>query len=163
MKYITAILLNLAAIPVINAQIKDTLWYPATKQPKEIIEYTSLNGDTIRHGRYHYYLENGTLGQSGCYDHGELHGTWKIYFPDESLKQLLPYVNGKLHGTMSSFLPDGTIVQSAEYKDDQLNGRVEIYNSDGSLSETSEYMGGQLHGVARAYPAVRTAGYRLTG
>jgi antitoxin component YwqK of YwqJK toxin-antitoxin module len=128
---------------------KDSVWlyysdFDGVLLSEEVYE------NTVPHGLWKTYYDNGNLAEEITYARGEKHGPWKQYFTDGSVKLKANYVEGKLEGLMVVFHLNGQVNLSGNYIHNFKDGtwmyfndhaetvRKEVYDR-GTLISTEEY------------------------
>ena len=80
-------------------------WYYEDGSLKKVQEFL---GDTIEHGTYMFYNEDGILLDSSQIKHGKFHGKRFLYYDNGSLKRVITYKND-LYRNSISYDVDGNI------------------------------------------------------
>lgn len=125
---------------------------------KIAIEWSVKSGDTVKHGPYKEYYENGQLAYSSNYinsleegsytsyhENGSIseegiskkglpHGIYKYYSKDGVLIEKVTYELGKLNGVSYDYYKNGEIEYKITYKDGRENGPFEDYYENGQLA-----------------------------
>lgn len=88
-------------------------WYHDNGDLKKIQDYTL---DSIRHGRFLLYHENGQLSDSGYYDNGIVSGDYFLYYKNGKRESKRKYINGQLRNAINyDTLGEVTSYASCDY------------------------------------------------
>lgn len=113
----------------------------------EVYEY---KGDSLKHGMYKAYLENGDLVEEAHYLEGKLDGKRKIY-KGKSVEIEEFYENNVMNGTYKVFYPDGTVKLERPYNHGILEGMVKGYYPSGAIKEEVTFVDNMEQGPFREF------------
>lgn len=104
---------------VASSKLKQTTYWDADRKIiKEVFFYKLIKGDTIKHGDYQLFYENGALWQQGEYKNNLLEGRWIDNHPNGSRKQDLFFVKDLLEGEVRTYYETGQLFQISNFKSD---------------------------------------------
>ena len=100
----------------------------------EKYQILKINQDTVRHGNYLRYDENGKVAEECTYVHGKINGVRKLY-TDGLLVSTETRLNDQYHGPFIANHPNGKVQLEANYTQDEMSGIVKVYYLSGVLKE----------------------------
>lgn len=112
---------------------------------KLLAEGTFIN-DSIKHGYYKEYYENGNIKLEQQYFYGKLNGIEKFYYESGNLKHIGSLKDGIKDSIWLIYYENGSIEKKNNYKKNQLFGEQLRYYENGKLKE---YLFGDINGVQR--------------
>ena len=114
-------------------------------------EEYSYEGDSLKHGPYIRYAEDGTLLEQSIYEQGYLTGTRKIYSSTGNIEIQEEYKNKKLNGPYYVYHENGKVQLEASYQDDVMAGIVKIYYPSGNIKEEVTFEDSRENGPFTEY------------
>lgn len=100
-----------------------------------VIERYHLNQDSLLHGEYISYNENGDTFIVSQYDNGKLNGTRTIYNENKNIEIIENYVNDSLEGKYEAFYPSGALKRTMQFESNKIVGKLYVYYESGKLIE----------------------------
>ena len=144
----TALLLGLAAVPVVPGQtaspaVQEDEW-PLGWEPLE-----SFQGESVETVRENY--PDGRLRRLSCYlagsrGHQALHGPDWTWWPNGAPQGRREMVLGRQEGPATNYYEAGTVESTGQFLADGRHGRWLFYNENGVLKHVREYDQGVPHG-----------------
>ena len=101
----------------------------------KVYETYQYKGDTIRHGSYQRYSEEGILVEEATFVEGSYEGIRKIFNEAGYLEIEETYSNKKLNGPYTVYHVNGNPKLKATYTNDVLGGTIFGYYQSGILKE----------------------------
>lgn len=111
----------------------------------------SFNKDSLRHGKYKKYYENGQLELEIEYENGQKHGYERSYYENGRLKSEHTYANGLTEGTYKFYYENGKIEMKGTYHNNKIHGFVENYYETGTVLSVFYYKEGIRVGVGKQF------------
>ena len=112
----------------------------------KVVEQFEVLEDSIKHGMYKAFYDNGKMLEEAQYDKGQLEGQRTLYYPNGQIEIIENYVGGRMIGDYKVYHENGQINISAEYVDGQLEGVLKKYYSTGTLEEEVTFENGEENG-----------------
>ncbi len=106
-------------------------------------ELISYYQDTIKHGIYEKYNDDGRLERSGYYYNDSMAGRWAFYDSAGTLQEVCFYRQNKPNGIDSVYYPDGTLQKTGILNQGIEQGPWEYYRENGSLKSRIIYADGK--------------------
>ena len=140
---------------------KITTYYPSGEK-YEVYEY---KGDSLKHGPYLAYDEQGGLLEKSHYSEGKLDGVrelysndtlqirehytkdvitgpYEVFYPDGILKMEAQFNQGKLEGIVKSYYPGGALKEEVTFENNMENGPFTEYHPNGEVMWKGSYLNG---------------------
>ena len=92
--------------------------------------------NSVKHGRWRYYYENGNLHISATFKNGWLNGLFLQKGEDGQKLQRKNFKDGRLHGICELYYKSGQLMYKANYKYGKPHGICENYYGNGQLKQT---------------------------
>lgn len=121
-----------------NELVKETTWFPNGNLKSEY-----LFEDSVLHGAWRTFNENGKPSKEGAYLHGVENGLFKYYDVNGVLTFEGYLKNGKKEGIWTTWYDEVQKQEEREYKDDMLNGTWTYWYIDGNLMKEELYENGK--------------------
>ncbi len=113
---------------------------------------------SVLHGSYVYYKENGDILSEGMYENGKKTGKWIAFHQQQPhLESIVYYKNDQMFGTYERYHPDGVLSTKGTYYfefmvNDSLiknvnDGKKETYHKNGKPQMMEFYKMGKLQGL----------------
>jgi len=115
---------------------------------KEVYE---INDDSIKHGKYLKYFQNGVLSDSCDYINGEIHGSRKIFTETGNLEINETYDQGNFHGPYTTFYNNGQNKKIQNYLDNKIQGEVKEFFENGNLKALIQFIDNLENGPFQEY------------
>ena len=141
-------------------------WVEIKNEEGTTLERYQLIQDSIRHGIYESFYEEGSIFERSEYVQGILHGDRTIYFPDGTPEIEEEYVGGIIHGDYTTYYNNGSINVKGNFKDGSLQGIVSKYFQTGELMEEVSFENNRENGPFKEYyktGQVKWAGNYING
>ncbi|MEY3423208.1 MAG: hypothetical protein RIR48_3538 [Bacteroidota bacterium] len=117
-----------------------------------VVQEYYLAHDSIKHGSFKSYFENGKIKELCTYDQGILTGTRIIYYPNGQIEISETYdANGNLHGPYRQFFENGNLKVEKNYTENVLNGNMKIFYPDGKIKEDVTMVNNEENGPFLEY------------
>lgn len=111
-----------------DTSIKET--YFDSGKLKDQVE---MLGDTVKHGKYTIYHENGNISQVGNYYMGLIHGEVNFYYESGTLKTRCNYIDDRPDGLCSNYYPSGELAGIISFDEGLKKGKGLLYHKSGEL------------------------------
>lgn len=134
-----------------NGQLKEKAYYKNSLLHGEYSKYHEDGSfDSVfnylagrLHGPARIYNKSGILISEGNFTNGVLNGPYKNYYDNGSLRKICSYKNNLDFGPVKTFYPNGQRQVEGNFLDGALHGQIKTYKDDGRLIEVREYKHGQ--------------------
>ena len=121
-----------------SCEDKIMLSYYETGEKYEEYQYIA---DSVKHGIYRKYSQEGILIESSNYVNGKLEGERIIYNYKSGVKEISEiYNNDLLDGRHIVYHPNGEMQSFGVYKNNVLSGIVKFYDTSGILKDEFQYV-----------------------
>jgi antitoxin component YwqK of YwqJK toxin-antitoxin module len=100
-----------------------------------LLEKYEISQDSIKHGNYTSYYEDGNIFESSNFKMGVLDGIRELYFPDGAIEIQENYVDGTIEGPYNTYYNNGKPNVQCNYNNGVLEGIVKKYHRTGELME----------------------------
>ena len=92
--------------------------------------------DSVWHGVYLEYYENGELASNLNYTEGSLEGTQKVFYPNGSLSQIINYKDDLEDGHWLEFFSNGDTLKKVNFQNGKEEGSFIEFYKNGILLPT---------------------------
>lgn len=116
-----------------------------------VYEKYFVDKDSMKHGQYIQFYENGDTLETSQYIHGKLEGIRKLYYTGNRTEIMEKYEMGMLNGPYRVFYEDGNLNLIAPYKNNVLEGELKKYYPNGSIMEEVEFKNNEENGSFTEY------------
>lgn len=132
------LIFGLLMITFSSCEDKIILSYYETGEKYEEYQYIA---DSVKHGLYRRYSQDGRLLESANYVNGKLEGERIIYNFASGVKEISEiYKNDLLDGRHIVFHPNGEMQSLGVYKNNVLSGTVRFFDTSGMLENKFQYV-----------------------
>lgn len=100
-----------------------------------VYETYTINEDSLRHGNYFKFYENGDTLEKAFYIDGKLNGKRVLFFEGNRPEIEETYINDSLSGEYIVYYDDGNISLVTRYEQNELNDIVRRYYPSGAVME----------------------------
>lgn len=147
MKYLLLILLTFSILACSEYPKKITIEHP----DGFFKEVYHINKDSILHGPYIKYYQNGIIADSCEFFNGHIHGTRKLYTEEGILEIEESYVNGNFEGPYITYYSNGQIKKQQQYVNNMIQGQVNQYYPSGKIKAIIEFVDSYENGPFTEY------------
>jgi len=116
-----------------------------------VIEKYQINKDSLKHGLYEGFYEEGSLREQTQFKEGNYEGLRTMYYADGVVEIEETYSNNELHGPFKAFHKNGVLNLEVEYVNGQMNGLLKRYYDTGTLQEEVTIVDGIENGPFKEY------------
>lgn len=109
-------------------------------------EFFTVGQDSLRHGTYVRFAEDGDTLEFAAYKMGKLNGQRRIYTDGNVLEIIEHYHNDTLEGPYLVYYPEGGLEIETAYSKNVLNGPLTKYYPSGSIMERVTYLDNEENG-----------------
>jgi hypothetical protein len=139
--------LILFALSIIACKKSLKEYYPSGELKYEF----EIDSDSIPHGKFRSYSEDGTLLAELVYDHGKRNGKHILYYPSKTIKEIYHYSHGVLKDSIVEYYESGKIKKVLQTKDGKINGSRKEFYENGSISFISNNIDSIIHGESISF------------
>lgn len=131
-----------------------------------IIERFQIDKDSIKHGEYLAFYEDGTTKEVAYYESGKLNGDRKIFYDNGQEEIVERYEKDIMVGPYKVYHKNGTLKLVVNFYDGVMEGPMKVYYSDGTLKEEVTMKNNNENGPFKEFHPngqVHWEGYYLNG
>lgn len=145
MKHIFILAISILFLSCGNNQVE------ITNDEGTVVERFQFLEDSIKHGSYEAFYNDGKIKEKSNYKNGNLEGQRTIYYGNGNVEIEENYVNNILDGVFKAYWENGKLNIEVDYKKGQMNGPLKRYYDTGSLQEEMIMKDGQENGPFKEY------------
>ena len=116
-----------------------------------VTERYTRNADSLMHGTYEAFDDEGTLVERAAYVDGELHGERTLYYPSGEVQYVESHRDGIFAGPYRAYYPDGQLRLEGQYVDNAMDGVWTGYYPSGRTKETVTFRDNEENGPFREW------------
>lgn len=131
---------------------EDTISIKKTNSQGTVIEEYNITNDSIKHGSYFAYYENGKLKESSHYENGLLTGERNFFYQNGAAEIIEKYdSHGQLNGPYFQYFENGKLMLEKTYVSNKLSGLLKIYYANGKIKEEVTMVDNEENGPFTEY------------
>jgi len=112
----------------------------------------AVKEDSIKHGKYIAYHEDGSVFEESTYVDGHVHGVRMMYYEgDKKIKTLENYDNGEMKGLFEEYHLNGQVSFSGMFVEGSMEGVFKKYSESGQLIEEVTFADSEENGPFKEY------------
>lgn len=129
------------------------------------VNYIEINNnkkiESVKHGKYQTFHNNGNLNNDGFYNHDKKNGMWHEYHIKGALVKETFYKDNKIYGINNTYNNDGKLERECQfYEEIEMNGKILkniyhgakiTYHRDGTVKSKEFYNYGKKEGNWQQY------------
>jgi len=107
----------------------------------------AVKEDSIKHGKYTAYHEDGSVFEESTYVNGQVHGVRMMYYEGD----IETYDNGEMEGLFEEYHLNGQVSFSGIFTDGAMEGVFKKYSESGQLIEEVTFVDSEENGPFKEY------------
>ncbi len=116
-----------------------------------LIKQYEVDADSLVHGLYLTFRNNGDTLEKAMYTHGKLNGNRTLYYPDNLPEQVENYDMDSLSGVYQVFHKNGQLQFQGKFVENKLQGETKTYYENGKLKEEVIFVDNEENGPFTEY------------
>ena len=118
----------------------------------QVVErYRRTKSDSLRHGVYELFDDDGAIMERANYTMGMLDGERVLFYPDGQTQYTETHVNGAFIGPYRAYYPDGQLELEGDYVDNKMAGTWTAYYPSGQKKEEVTFVDNMENGPFREW------------
>jgi len=112
----------------------------------------AVKDDSIKHGKYTAFHEDGSVFEESTYFNGLVHGVRMMYYEgNKKIQTLETYDNGEMVGLFEEYHLNGQVAFSGIFTDGAMEGVFKKYSESGQLIEEVTFVDSEENGPFKEY------------